>query len=749
MVAILDLINIKTGYLNKDQLYELHKLFTLKPLIIILKIILLFQAYNSYAVYFKLSDYNSGGRIVSLDINGDFVYTAKYDGLLEIINISDPEQPQLVGSIQIPDNIPGVAGRIIFSDTMAFILGQTDIHVVNVTHSSNPVYVGSLGFGKASDIIISNNLAYIAGYYNFQILDISDIQSPQLLGSLYGQLDGICLKDTLIYGVHSSSPNNLRIIDVADQQNPILLSNFDLPIGSSADIAFSNFYVYIVNSNHFWSINVVDPANPVMTDTLIVEDYTRKIYIQEDKAIINHSRSGIKVIDISDPSNLTALGYYDTPGISEQVVVSDNIAYVADSYSGLQIIDITDNDIPYLVSSFQTSSWARGMDVYDDFLYLADGSAGLDVIDISNVFDPVLTGTYFHGIGSSDNVSILNNKLCFSRDYMKSELLFIDITIPYNPILLHQVDLTTTFPTEPTAIFQTDSHVFVGDENTLRIYDIADFSNPVMIATYTTPAPITDVIVANNKAYISIRENGIEIINLENINSPQFLGSYNTPGDAEKITLQSDILIVADGESGFQILDVSNPASPNILESIKPHDNSNIKVKPLIVNNKMVIIDNEWNEIFTYNISDFNNIELLSSLRLNAEIYRLIYHADLFLCSINYYGMIMLENSAILSVNENKNYNDDRNDFNIYPNPFKFKTTISYILKEKLLVNIEIFNQSGMKIKSLINEFKDAGVHKVTWDGTDVYKKEVSSGFYIVNIRHQKKNEMRKILLIR
>ncbi len=737
---------MKTSYTNKNQLYKSHKLFTLRPLIIIFNIVLLFQAYNSYAVYFKLSDYNSGGRIVSLDINGDFVYTAKYDGLLEIINISDPEQPQLVGSIQLPD----VSGRIIVADTMAFILGQTDIHMVNIANPSTPVYAGSIDFGRASDIIILNNLAYIAGYYDFQILDISDILFPQLLGSVYGKLDGICLKDTLIYGVHSSSPNNLRIINIAEPQNPVIISNnFELPIGSSADIAFSGFHVYIVNSRHFWSINVDDPANPVMTDTLIVEDHTNNIYIQDNKAIINHGRSGIKIIDISDPSSLTALGYYDTPGFSVQVVASDNIAYVADSYSGLQIIDITDNDIPYLVSSFQTISWARGMDVHDDFLYLADGYAGLDVVDISNVFDPILTGTYFNGIGSSDNVSILNNNLCFSRDYMKSELLFIDITIPCNPILLHQVDLTTTFPTEPTAIFQTDSHVFVGDENTLRIYDVADFSNPVMIATYTTPAPITDVIVANNKAYISIRKNGIEIINLENINSPQFLSSYNTPGDAEKITLQSDILIVADGESGFQILDVSNPASPFLLESIKPHDNSNIKVKPLIVDNKMVIIDKEWNEIFTYNISDFNNIQLLSSLRLNAEIYKLIYHAELFLCSINCYGMIMLENSAILSVNENKNYNDDRNDVNIYPNPFKFRTTIRYNLKEKSFVSIEIFNQSGMKIKSLINEIKDAGANNVTWDGTDGNKKEVASGFYIVNIRHQKKNEKRKILLMR
>ena len=186
----------------------------MKYLTIFLKIALIFQVYNSYAVYFKLGDYQSGGRVVSLDISGDYVYTAKYDGLIEIINISDPEQPQLTGSIQLPDSIPGVLGKIIISDTLAFILGQYNIHIVNITNPSIPFYAGSLDFGMAADIIISGNIAYIAGYYEFLILDISNIQSPQLLGSLYGDLDGICLKDTLVYGVHSASTNNLHIINV-------------------------------------------------------------------------------------------------------------------------------------------------------------------------------------------------------------------------------------------------------------------------------------------------------------------------------------------------------------------------------------------------------------------------------------------------------------------------------------------------------------------------------------------------------
>ncbi len=650
----------------------------------------------------------------------------------------------------MPDYIPGVVGRIIISDTLAFILGQSQIHIINISNPAIPIYEGNLDFGSASDLIVDGDIIYIAGNNGFYILDISDIQSPQLLGSLYSELDGICLNDTLIYGVHSGGPNNLHIINIANSQNPVIIDdNLNISIGSHADIGFHNFHVYIVNSNHFWSIDVNNPVNPIMIDTLEVEDHSNNIYIQNNKAIINNSYSGIKLIDISDPAHLSSLGYYDTPGSAAQVVINGDIAYVANSFSGLQIIDVNDHTNPNLVGSFQTYNKAQGIDVSGEFVYLADRSAGLDIIDISDIFNPSLIGTYFNGIGDSDNVSINNNNLCFSRAYPYHKLQFIDISIPDNPGLLHEVDLSGVLTFGSIALFQTNSHVFVGAGDTLQIYDVSDFSNPIIIAKYATTAQITDVIVNGNKGYISIGENGIEIIDVENISLPQFLGSYNTLDYAGKILFQDDILIIADGESGLQILDVSNPISPFLMESIKPHYNSNIIAKPLIVGNKMIIIDKEWNEIFTYDISDFSNLQLLSSLKINAEISKLIYYSESFLCSIKYYGMIILEKSPILSVNENKTNNEQKNSLDIYPNPFNYSTTISYTLPKNAIVHIEIFDQSGIKIKSFVEEFKNAGIHHISWDGTDGMKNKVKTGVYLVKIRRGKEFDFRKVLLIR
>ncbi len=712
-------------------------------------IVSLLQVSDCFAVYYKLGDYYSGGRTVALDIQGDYVYTARYDGLFEIINISNPEEPQFVASIHFADIVPGVLGKVVVSDTLAFVLGRDAIHIINISAPSSPEYIGSWDYSWTSDIIISDNIAYIAGLSYLKILDISDIHSPYELSSLSGGLDGICLMDSLIYGVHSSSANNLRIVNISNSLNPVLISNnFDLPIYSDADIGYSDFHVFIVNGTNVWSINVADPVNPVASDTLFTENHTNGIFIHGDKAIIKHAGSGIKVLDITEPAKMEVMGFYDTPGYCEQVVAVNNIAFVAD-YSGIQIIDITESNIPYLVSSFQTNGIARGMSTQSDFLYIADGNTGMDVVDISDNYNPVLIGAYFDGIGSPDNVSTLNDKLCFSRNYPMSELLFADISEPDNPILQSQVELYTILPPSPTCSFQTDLHVFVGNGSFLRVYDITDLSNPIQVADYETHANITDVIVVDNIAYISVREQGVEILDFNEISSPQLIGFYDTPGSAEKIAIESNILVVADGKSGFHLLDVSDPVLPLLMESIMPNHNSNIIVAPLILENKMVIVDKEWNEIFTYNVHDLSNIQLLSSLKLNYEIYQIQHHSDLFLCSVYYYGVIMLDNSAILSIEENGEMNAELNNFKIYPNPTSDNTTISYCLNEKSFISIDITSSSGVKIKSLVNEVKGVGFHSIIWNGTNTNNNEVASGIYLVNIRYQNKNEIRKVLLMR
>jgi hypothetical protein len=66
-----------------------------------------------------------------------------------------------------------------------------------------------------------------------------------------------------------------------------------------------------------------------------------------------------------------------------------------------------------------------------------------------------------------------------------------------------------------------------------------------------------------------------------------------------------------------------------------------------------------------------------------------------------------------------------------YPNPFNPSTTISYQLAKDAAVRLEIYDIMGRKVRSLVDENRSAGYHRVVWNGRDETGKEVASGVYV------------------
>lgn len=247
--------------------------------------------------------------------------------------------------------------------------------------------------------------------------------------------------------------------------------------------------------------------------------------------------------------------------------------------------------------------------------------------------------------------------------------------------------------------------------------------------------------------YISSGDYGIEIISIVHIESPQLKGTFNTSGNAGELALKPNTLIVADGPGGICFIDITDPENPVLINAVMPHINSNIIANPIIIGNQMALADKEWNEIFTYDISDFNDVSLIKSLKINAEIYRFVFKEEVFFCSVNWYGMIILDSSPILSILEEGVDAEMDGDIKIWPNPFKSSTNIQYSMTNRSKVVVEIFNQAGMKIRTLKNGIENKGMHLLTWDGTDNSLNRVSSGVYYVKISQNNKVDCSKVML--
>ncbi len=85
-----------------------------------------------------------------------------------------------------------------------------------------------------------------------------------------------------------------------------------------------------------------------------------------------------------------------------------------------------------------------------------------------------------------------------------------------------------------------------------------------------------------------------------------------------------------------------------------------------------------------------------------------------------------------------------------YPNPFNATTTIHFELGKASLINMNIYDLRGSKVKGLITgkELRPGG-YNVSWAGINDYNQPVSSGIYLLELKVDQFKEIKKMVLLR
>ena len=79
-----------------------------------------------------------------------------------------------------------------------------------------------------------------------------------------------------------------------------------------------------------------------------------------------------------------------------------------------------------------------------------------------------------------------------------------------------------------------------------------------------------------------------------------------------------------------------------------------------------------------------------------------------------------------------------------YPNPFNPTTTIKFSLPEAANVKLSLYNIIGETVALLVNEFKEAGVHTINFNASDL-----NSGIYFYKLEADNFVKIRKMSLIK
>lgn len=79
-----------------------------------------------------------------------------------------------------------------------------------------------------------------------------------------------------------------------------------------------------------------------------------------------------------------------------------------------------------------------------------------------------------------------------------------------------------------------------------------------------------------------------------------------------------------------------------------------------------------------------------------------------------------------------------------YPNPFNSSTRIHFALPEASRISLKIYNMAGQLVSTLIDGYREAGWHEVSWDASDL-----ATGLYVYRLEVGEQNLTQKAILLK
>ena len=259
------------------------------------------------------------------------------------------------------------------------------------------------------------------------------------------------------------------------------------------------------------------------------------------------------------------------------VFVADDYLYVL-NYYGLWIYGVTDKNNPIVVSSYSGVAM-RDLFIYEDYAYITsivhgyggepseDGS--LIMLDVSDKTHPVLVDSVpaysvVPGIGGSYRSVWASNGWCYAiYDNKQGEYLQIFNTSQRKLDRVSSVEIPTYGTHE---LMVVDNYAYVATEDDFWIIDVTDKQNPVMAIHYDWEVLWPEFFVSNNYLYFVSWREPLKIFDITDIKNPVLLSSLDIP--AWEIFVSNDYIYVAARDS-LTVIDVSNKSQPQQVTSTR------------------------------------------------------------------------------------------------------------------------------------------------------------------------------------
>jgi len=451
-----------------------------------------------------------------------------------------------VGGVSIQDSLVAQIQPTVIPLPTPTSVPEMTINFQERVESPHDFEVISQVGGEVGNLFLDKKRGYVGIGPRLAIFNFSQPTNPVLLGSseiLPGLISNIKVVENL--AVVQVKNSNLHIFDVIDPEHIELIGQ--VPIDSDNIFAYEmkEKFLFLGIRNEEKDVvifDISDPTNPELVAQLSFSAKTRELELAGNLLFIMNKVDGLKVFDISDPLTLK------------------EVAFNTDTIDPNSSIDIVENYL--LILNY-------GVEAVNDNLSIA--KHGVEIVDIQNIDSPQslakieLPGGW-HFLGKWDIWTPFEDKLFLvlhisnpNGVYIEESLRLYDISDPTNPVEKTTLNEfyrgTNSLEIDEGFLYSTASWA----PETFRISKINSDGNLVAVGEFNAVESAQKTIFEENLAFVVSGTNGIGVYDFTNIHRPVLINHISLPGILSDIAINEETAYIVGSESGLRAYDISNP----------------------------------------------------------------------------------------------------------------------------------------------------------------------------------------------
>ena len=278
-----------------------------------------------------------------------------------------------------------------------------------------------------------------------------------------------------------------------------------------------------------------------------------------------------------------------------------------------------------------------------NLLFLADNSFGIKLLNISNPANPTLISQYGDTYNNTHNIAV-QGKFAYVADGADG-MEVIDIS---NPHFMQKVNSWSNGYNVTDVLISDNLAILSVQDLGIEILNISQPKSLIKVTNWTNNRKPCNVVLKGNHLFVASENYKLEILDISNLNNIINVGELPISNKPYQILFKNNYIFLANGIDGLKIIDISDISNPSLTNSFGQMGSiTNIRIKE-----NYIFLANNTFGLSVVDIKNQVNPRLMYHWDINEQITSFEIYGDHIYLGCEYSGLQVLKFTELIKTKE-------------------------------------------------------------------------------------------------